>query len=93
MFWFIIQKLDRTYSYPNAPRYSPSDAAELCGQLQDVIIWKDISVGDLWKNKVVASMTALEEGLFETWNLNRIVLLGDSVHKVRDSPMVRFTVI
>ncbi|KAJ5787609.1 hypothetical protein N7457_002599 [Penicillium paradoxum] len=82
VFWFIIQKLDRTYAYPNAPRYCPDDAAALCLQLQDVSISKDITVGDLWKTKVVASMTALEEGFFETWNLNRIVLLGDSVHKM-----------
>lgn len=27
-------------------------------------------------------MTALEEGLLEAWHFNRIVLLGDSVHKV-----------
>ncbi|KAJ5952967.1 uncharacterized protein N7479_011380 [Penicillium vulpinum] len=82
VFWFIIQKLDHVYNYPNAPRYSPSDAADLCGKLQSVKIWRDITVGDLWETKVVASMTALEEGLFETWHLNRIVLLGDSVHKM-----------
>ncbi|CDM27378.1 hypothetical protein DTO013E5_8492 [Penicillium roqueforti] len=82
VFWFIIQKLDRVYTYPNAPRYSPNDAAELCDKIQDVIIWRDITVGDLWKTKLVSSMTALEEGLFETWSLNRIVILGDSVHKM-----------
>ncbi|KAJ5143331.1 uncharacterized protein N7515_002118 [Penicillium bovifimosum] len=82
VFWFIIQKLDRIYNYPNAPRYSPQDAVELCRELQGVTIWRDITVSDLWKTKIVASMTALEEGLFETWNFNRIVLLGDSVHKM-----------
>jgi FAD dependent monooxygenase len=82
VFWFIIQKLDRIYTYPNAPRYSPQDAVELCRKLQDVTIWREITVGDLWKTKIVVSMTGLEEGIFETWNFNRIVLLGDSVHKV-----------
>ncbi|KAJ6179789.1 hypothetical protein N7519_010250 [Penicillium mononematosum] len=82
VFWFIIQKLDRVYTYPNAPRYSPNDAADLCGKMQNVVIWRDITVGDLWKTKVVASMTALEEGIFKTWSLNRIVILGDSVHKM-----------
>ena len=82
VFWFIIQKLDETYVYPNAPRYSPEHAAHLCGKLADVSILGDICVGDLWENRVVASMTALEEGLLKTWHFNRIVLLGDSVHKV-----------
>jgi hypothetical protein len=34
-------------------------AADLCGKMQNVVIWQDITVGDLWKTKVVASMTAL----------------------------------
>lgn len=83
VFWFIIQKLDRACSYPNAPRYSPKDAAALCGKLHDVTILGDITVGDLWRAREVASMMALEEGLFKTWHFNRIVLLGDSIHKVR----------
>jgi hypothetical protein len=64
VFWFIIRKLDRVYTYPNAPRHSSNDAAELCGKMQNVIIWRDITVGDLWKTKVVASMPVLEEGIF-----------------------------
>ncbi|KAJ5748643.1 uncharacterized protein N7511_010339, partial [Penicillium nucicola] len=82
VFWFIIHKLDQAYVYPNVPRYSPDDAANLCSKLADITILGDICVGDLWKNRVVASMTALEEGLLETWHFNRIVLLGDSVHKM-----------
>lgn len=82
VFWFIIHKLDHTYVYPNVPRYSPEDAAHLCTKLGHVSILQDICVGDLWKNRLVASMTALEEGLLDTWHFNRIVLLGDSVHKV-----------
>ncbi|KAJ5948641.1 hypothetical protein N7454_001948, partial [Penicillium verhagenii] len=82
VFWFIIQKLDQVYVYPNVPRYSPADAAELCSNLAHVSILGDIRVQDLWDNKIVASMTALEEGLLEIWNFDRIVLLGDSVHKM-----------
>lgn len=82
VFWFIIQKLDHIYVYPDVPRYSTEDAAHLCGKLACVSILRDICVGDLWENRLVASMTALEEGLFETWHFNRVVLLGDSVHKV-----------
>ncbi|KAJ5294329.1 hypothetical protein N7508_009150 [Penicillium antarcticum] len=82
VFWFIIHKLDHAYVYPHAPRYSPEDAAHLCAELANVSILGDISVGHLWKSRIVASMTALEEGLLETWHFNRIVLLGDSVHKM-----------
>ncbi|KAJ5693543.1 hypothetical protein N7536_003955 [Penicillium majusculum] len=82
VFWFIIQKLNQPYDYPNVPRYSPNDAADLCSKLSHVSILGDIRVEDLWRNRLVVSMTALEEGLLETWHFNRIVLLGDSVHKM-----------
>ena len=82
VFWFIIEKLSQKFLYPNTPRYSASDAAEFCGRLSSVRVWKNIHVADLWKNKLCASMTALEEGMLETWSFDRIVLFGDSIHKV-----------
>ncbi|PYI11327.1 flavo protein monooxygenase [Aspergillus sclerotiicarbonarius CBS 121057] len=82
VFWFVIQKLDRKYVYPDVPRFSDKDAVQLLNRLKDVRFWKDISVGDLWKNREVFSMTALEEGLLETWYYDRMVLAGDSVHKM-----------
>lgn len=83
VFWFIIQKLEQVYTYPDAPRYSLTDAAELCRKLRNVKLLGDITVGDLWKSREVASMMALEEGLFENWHFKRMVLVGDSIHKVR----------
>ncbi|PYH92709.1 flavo protein monooxygenase [Aspergillus ellipticus CBS 707.79] len=82
VFWFLIQKLDQKYTYPKVPRFSDKDAARLLSQVKDVRFWKDITVGDLWKNREVFSMTALEEGLFKTWHYDRVVLAGDSVHKM-----------
>ena len=82
IFWFIIQKLDQKYVYPNSPRFSPDDAAEACAQIADVHVYKDLHVRDLWKTRLVASMTALEEFLLQTWHYDRMVLLGDSIHKV-----------
>ncbi|KAL5357442.1 hypothetical protein BJX96DRAFT_144476 [Aspergillus floccosus] len=82
IFWFIIQKLDQKYVYPNSPRFSPDDAAEACAQIADVHVYKDLHVRDLWKTRLVASMTALEEFLLQTWHYDRMVLLGDSIHKM-----------
>lgn len=83
VFWFVIQKLDRKYVYPDVPRFSDEDAVQLFDRVKHVRFWKNICVGDLWKNREVSSMTALEEGVFETWHHDRMVLVGDSVHKVR----------
>ncbi|GKZ25789.1 hypothetical protein AbraIFM66951_010010 [Aspergillus brasiliensis] len=82
VFWFVIQKLDRKYVYPDVPRFSDEDAVQLFERVKHVRFWKNICVGDLWKNREVFSMTALEEGVFETWHYDRMVLAGDSVHKM-----------
>ncbi|OJK02390.1 hypothetical protein ASPACDRAFT_50957 [Aspergillus aculeatus ATCC 16872] len=82
VFWFIITKLQQKYIYPDVPRFSDKDAAKLIVKLKHVRFFKDVCVGDLWKNKEVYSMTALEEGLFRTWFFERMVLMGDSVHKM-----------
>ncbi|PYI33097.1 FAD/NAD(P)-binding domain-containing protein [Aspergillus indologenus CBS 114.80] len=82
VFWFIITKLQQKYTYPDVPRFSHKDAAKLIEKLKHVRFFKDVCVGDLWKNKEVYSMTALEEGLFKTWFFDRMVLMGDSVHKM-----------
>ncbi|KAL4895224.1 hypothetical protein BDV59DRAFT_174720 [Aspergillus ambiguus] len=82
VFWFIIRKLDKKYVYPDSPRFSSEDAEQACAQVADVHVYKDLYVRDLWKAREVASMTALEEFLLETWHHDSIVLLGDSVHKM-----------
>ncbi|KAG2417446.1 hypothetical protein HFD88_008665 [Aspergillus terreus] len=82
IFWFIIQKLGQKYVYPDCPRFSLDDAAEACARIADVQLYRDLHVRDLWKTRLVASMTALEEFLLQTWHYDRMVLLGDSVHKM-----------
>ena len=83
VYWFVIQKLSQTYVYPHAPRFSLDDAERTCLELAKLRIWKDVSIVDLWQAREVVSMTALEENIFKTWHYQRLVLVGDSVHKVR----------
>lgn len=85
IFWFLLAKLPEKTTYPNTPRFSAKDAASFCDKFASFRVSKDVCVSDLWKHKSCASMTALEEGLLERWHYDRIVLLGDSVHKVSSS--------
>ncbi|KAL2783205.1 hypothetical protein BJX66DRAFT_349697 [Aspergillus keveii] len=82
VFWFILVKLQKKFFYPDTPRFSAGDAAKVCAEYADVPVLGDICIRDLWRNKTSASMTALEEGLLETWRFKRVVLLGDSIHKM-----------
>jgi FAD dependent monooxygenase len=85
IFWFLLVKLQEKTTYPNTPRFSASDAASLCNKFARFRVSEDVCVSDLWMHKLCASMTALEEGILERWHYDRIVLLGDSVHKVSSS--------
>lgn len=80
--WFVVVKLDKTYPYGSAPRFSRTDAALLCEQLTDMYIWRSVQFAQLWQNREIYGMTALEENIFQTWHCGRIVCIGDSMHKV-----------
>ncbi|KAA8644330.1 uncharacterized protein ATNIH1004_008531 [Aspergillus tanneri] len=82
LFWFFIKRLDRKYLYPDVVRFSNEDAAQFCCQIAEVHVWNGVYVRDIWRNREAYSMTALEESFFRTWHYGRMVLLGDSVHKM-----------
>ncbi|KAL5339398.1 FAD/NAD(P)-binding domain-containing protein [Aspergillus crustosus] len=81
VYWFMITRLDRRYIYPHIPRYTVKDAEDLCARFAHVRISGNVTVRDIWESRQVGSMTAMEEGVFKTWTHDRIVLLGDAVHK------------
>jgi FAD dependent monooxygenase len=82
VFWFVIKKLEKKYTYPDSVRFSAKDANQLCRELVGVRVLNDITFGRVWEKKEVVSMTALEENIFRTWHYDRLVCLGDSIHKV-----------
>ncbi|KAJ6131991.1 FAD/NAD(P)-binding domain-containing protein [Penicillium samsonianum] len=82
VYWFLIQKLDRKYIYPECPRFTAKEIGPIVSHLKEIKFFKDITFGQLWDSRETASMTALEENVFDTWYHGRMVLMGDSVHKM-----------
>ncbi|KAJ9481899.1 hypothetical protein VN97_g11557 [Penicillium thymicola] len=82
VYWFVIQKLDKKYTYPDCPRYMTSDIEVAAEELRSIVFHKDVNFGHLWEARETVSMTVLEENTFETWYHDRLVLLGDSAHKM-----------
>ncbi|KAL3478063.1 hypothetical protein BJX99DRAFT_245755 [Aspergillus californicus] len=79
---FMIRKMDRKYSYPDIPRFSTKDAADLCtSQFGHVRITGDVCIRDLWEDRLFGSMTAMEEGISEMMHHGRIVLIGNAARK------------
>ncbi|KAL4931768.1 FAD-dependent monooxygenase spyC [Aspergillus undulatus] len=82
VFWFLLMKLERQYSYSAAPRWSPIDIEKTAKRFANDKIWNGIQFGDLWQRRQVVGITNLEENVFRTWHHGRIVCIGDSMHKM-----------
>ncbi|KAB8261873.1 hypothetical protein BDV32DRAFT_157866 [Aspergillus pseudonomiae] len=81
VFWFVIKRLDDTYTYPDTVRFSSTDAVRTCEKVAHFSLTNGATFGQVWENREVMSMTALEENIFSTWHADRIVCIGDSMHK------------
>ncbi|KAL4796260.1 FAD/NAD(P)-binding domain-containing protein [Aspergillus venezuelensis] len=82
IYWFLIEKLDRQYIYPDNPRFGPEDAASCAERFRNYPLCNGVTFGQLWDTREVATIAPSEEGLLETWHYDRMVLIGDSIHKM-----------
>ncbi|KAH7308987.1 hypothetical protein B0I35DRAFT_515348 [Stachybotrys elegans] len=81
-FWFVFEKLDSTYRPPNMPRYKESHHADFIAPFLGRYVSQTVTFEALWKRKKVATLTPLEESHHSHWTYDRIVCLGDSIHKM-----------
>lgn len=82
LFWVLIEKLPRRYTYPDAPRFSQEKAVSHCEAAANLPIWDGVRFRDIWAQRRGFQMVALEENLFRTWHHGRIVCIGDSMSKM-----------
>lgn len=81
-FWFVFEKLSRTYRLPNLPRYTESDQAEFVKPFMKRHVSQGVTFEALWHRKTAATLAALEEAQYQHWTYGRFVCLGDSIHKM-----------
>ncbi|KAJ0423015.1 hypothetical protein BJY00DRAFT_322161 [Aspergillus carlsbadensis] len=82
VYWFVVEKLDRKYTYPHIPRFTTQDAITGCERLGGVWLRNSVHFADVWRNRETFAMTALEEAVLRPWSSGRIVCIGDSIHKM-----------
>ena len=82
IFWFIFERLDKTYKTPNIPRYSRKDTDDFAAKFFDQDITSGVKFGDIWKNMTSSSLVPLEEAQLKRWTFGRMACVGDSVHKM-----------
>lgn len=84
LFWFLLKKLEHQYTFPATPRWSQKDAEELAQTYANDQIRNGFLFSEVWSRRQLVGITNLEENVFSTWHWDRIVCIGDSMHKVRN---------
>lgn len=82
VFWFLFEKMDKRYRYPDIPKFTDEEAETLARRYLDIRMTETNIFADLWENRVQFKLVALEEALHKNWTWERFVCAGDSAHKV-----------
>ncbi|PCD38655.1 hypothetical protein AU210_007122 [Fusarium oxysporum f. sp. radicis-cucumerinum] len=82
LYWFLYVKNASTMHGKQVPRYTADDEQQLAEQYFEDRFSETVTFGDVYKNKMVASLTPLHEYQWKRWHFGRIMTIGDACHKV-----------
>ncbi|OQD69018.1 hypothetical protein PENPOL_c002G03084 [Penicillium polonicum] len=86
VFWFLFVKDSKLTRTPNCPRFTDDEAEATIQRYGSALVGPGYTIQDLWDARVKGTMVPLEEGVIKQWSHNRVVLMGDSVHKSTVNP-------
>ncbi|KAK7427295.1 hypothetical protein QQZ08_006232 [Neonectria magnoliae] len=89
VYWFLFVKLPEAKYGKDIPKYTKEDEALFVKQHQALPITEALTFGQLYHKRLTSALTPLHEVVFEKWFYNRMLLIGDSAHKVRFTPEYR----
>ncbi|KAL8911253.1 MAG: hypothetical protein Q9171_003551 [Xanthocarpia ochracea] len=81
-FAHIRLKESESFTWPERERFTIERAEAAAAKIADHPISDKVAFGELWKKRTRGSMISLEEGILKHWHSGRIVLAGDSAHKI-----------
>ncbi|KAI8302434.1 FAD-dependent monooxygenase andE [Colletotrichum sp. SAR11_240] len=81
-YWFLFEGVGETKRGKDIPRYSKQDTEKLALAHMSDRLYDEVTFGDIYKNKIMATLVPLEEYVFEKWHYKRIVCIGDASHKI-----------
>ncbi|KAL1888213.1 hypothetical protein Sste5346_009687 [Sporothrix stenoceras] len=79
--WFLAYKR-LTVPVSQSTQYSDDDVSAFADSVMDHPVGEGLLFRDLWDVRKWTRMLNIEEGLVSEWHHDRIVLLGDSIHKM-----------
>jgi 2-polyprenyl-6-methoxyphenol hydroxylase-like FAD-dependent oxidoreductase len=82
VYWFFFNKLPEAKFGDEIPKYTREDEAKLVERNRSLPITEKVKFGDIYAKRISSTLTPLHEFVFQKWFFHRILLMGDSVHKV-----------
>ncbi|CAG8323873.1 unnamed protein product [Penicillium salamii] len=82
LYWIAMFKNGEKTSGDGIPRYTRDDCDRLAANFADDIIKPGVRLGDMYRDARKATLVPLEQGVLSTCFYKRIVLVGDSWHKI-----------
>ncbi|RAK89719.1 FAD/NAD(P)-binding domain-containing protein [Aspergillus costaricaensis CBS 115574] len=80
--WGVSIRTDQEYPWPTKVRYNSQDIDTTAASLMSSAVTETLLFGELWHARIQATLVPLQEGIMEHWSSGRIVLVGDSAHKM-----------
>lgn len=81
-YWVLFVPNEKPIPGPDGRRYTEEDEQKMVKTYSNDPVVEGVSLGDFYKRKTRSIMLTLEEGVLKQWYGGRIVLLGDTAHKV-----------
>ena len=83
--FFACIKEKVAFHWPRRVSFSAEDAETEAAKIADTPITANTLFGEVWNKRQRGYLCSIQEGLLSHWYFGRMVLVGDSVHKVRSS--------
>ena len=87
VFFFVFFRINDPFTWPTRRRYTDEDINAAAASVAGHAVSESMLFGELWQKRTRGSLISIEEGILKHWYFGRTVLAGDSVHKVRTSPL------
>jgi len=87
VYWFCFARLPKKRCGKEIPRYTKEDEARFVEEHGHRAITESVTFGDIYTKRISSTLTPLHEVVFDKWGFERIVLIGDSAHKVCPIPL------